>query len=98
LGKAASVAIRVLRHAGRNSSLVFITTHAERRMRERRISRLDIQRCLELGVIEEGPFRNDKDLWQMTVRRRSAGEEIRVVVAVDPDSMVVVVTAYRGDV
>lgn len=67
-------------------------------MLARAISAIDVQRCLRSGVIEEGPFMNEKGLWQITMRRRTAGSELRVVAALDLPTHTVIVTTFRGRV
>lgn len=53
---------------------------ARKKAKRRGITRPQIESCLRKGTIEEGPFRNERGDWQVTLCRRAAGEELRVVV------------------
>ena len=46
---------RILREAADDSRGVFIVEHPERRMKQRRITRTQVQRCLRHDVITEPP-------------------------------------------
>lgn len=64
---------------------VFFTRHAEERMVEREITRMQVLRCLQVGSFEEEPARDARGSWAMRLRLFTAGEYIRVAVAIDQD-------------
>lgn len=66
-------------------------------MRKRRITRVQVLRCLANGKITEGPARGIKGNWKVSVEALSAGDVLRVVAALDQDdrgNYVIIVTAY----
>lgn len=90
-------ALRILREVAADSSRVFFTHHAKQRMRERKISRSQVDRCLAKGSITEGPARDAKGNWKITLEIFTAGESVSVAVAIDYDSngnFIVVVTVF----
>ena len=68
-----------------DGSRVFFTRHAEERMVEREITRMQVLRCLQVGNFEEEPARDARGSWAMRLRLFTAGEYIRVAVAIDQD-------------
>lgn len=86
---------RILREAADESGRVFFTTHAEKRMKERRITRVQVLRCLRHGTITEAPaWSSTKGTWELRVEYVTAGDQIRVGAAIDPEEMVIVVTTF----
>lgn len=81
----------------KDSSRIFYTTHAEKRMKQRKITRSQVQRCLQHGQITEGPCRDIHGKWCLTLEAFSAGEPVAVVAALDKDSngnMIIIITSY----
>lgn len=88
---------RLLKTIASDSDRVSFTEHGERKMRKRHITRTQVLRCLSHGNIVEGPYRDIKGNWKMTVEMFSAGETLSVVAALDRDTsgeMIIVITAY----
>lgn len=89
-----------LRAIAKDSSNVFLTGHAKARMRQRKITLKQIICCLEHGAIKEGPARNTKGNWLITLEVISAGDIIKGVFELEYDeelqNFVVVVTVIRG--
>lgn len=80
-----------------NNERLKITTHTEQRMIERKITRTQILRCLINGRIIEGPYRDIRGNWKVTIESFSAGEPITVAAVIDRDSigeLILIVTAY----
>ncbi|MBV0932374.1 DUF4258 domain-containing protein [Marinobacterium weihaiense] len=73
----------ILSTVAQDSSRVIFTDHAEQRMYERDISRVDVLRVLSTGKIVEGPAQEPKGNWKMTVEGVSAGSAITVVAVID---------------
>lgn len=89
---------RILNQVAAQSERVFFTEHAEHRMRERRITRTQVIRCLLHGKITEGLCRDIKGNWKFTIETLSAGDPLLVAAALDKDgkgNYVVVITTYR---
>jgi hypothetical protein len=64
-----------------DSGRVFITPHAKKRRRERRITLPQVLDCLCHGLVSEPAHTSHTYLqgnWQCTMTRRSAGDEVRV--------------------
>jgi hypothetical protein len=45
--------------------------------------------CIRKGAIQEGPFRNERGDWQVTLYRHAAGEELRVVIILKDEKILV---------
>jgi hypothetical protein len=84
--------LRAIRELAAQSRNIFIVHHARRRMIQRGFTDEDVQQALLRGQIDEGPFRNNRDNWQATIRRMRAGEEIKVVAILEDG--VVVITVF----
>jgi Domain of unknown function (DUF4258) len=92
-------ASRIIRRLAQNSGAVFITSHASKRMAQRKVTRPQVIDCITKGAITEGPAVDIKGSWKVTVSRAVCGDHISVVLALDWDaenaSYVVVVTVIR---
>ncbi len=89
---------KIVQETVRDSARVFFTGHAEMRMRERRITRTQVLRCLMYGHFVEGPAPGIKGNLEMTMEVLSAGDTLRVVAALDRNDAghyVVVVTTFQ---
>ena len=75
----------ILNDLASDGQRVFFTRHAEERMVEREITRMQVLRCLQVGSFEEEPARDVRGNWAMRLRLFTAGEYIRVAVALDED-------------
>lgn len=79
--------------------LIF-TDHAMTQMRKRKVTRTQVIRCLRNGHAIEGPSRDIKGNWKLTLEVFSAGETLKVVVALDykPSlgNYAIVITAFFG--
>jgi hypothetical protein len=71
-----------------------IIGYGKRRTRERRISRRQVELCVQKGTITEGPFMNQHGHWQMNLYRHAAGEEITCVVAIEWRTKLLVINAF----
>jgi hypothetical protein len=89
--------LRLLRAAARETSRVFMTSHAKQRMRQRRITPTQVYDCLRKGVITEPAHVNIHGHWQCTLMRRNAGDEVCVAAALernDNGDWIAVVTVF----
>jgi len=89
--------LRIVRDIARNTSNVFITGHAKRRMKERRITRTQVYACLRQGTISEPAHEDIAGDWKCTSVHRHAGDEVHVAAAVRKDEngdWIAVVTVF----
>ncbi len=80
-----------------DSSRVFFTRHAEQRMVERDITRIQVFRCLEHGTFVEEPSRSANGNWQFRQEVMSAGTIVNVSAALDNDhkgNKIIVITVF----
>jgi len=87
-------AVRLVRIIARDSNNVVVIGHAKKRGRQRSITRIQIERCVRMGILTEGPFINQFGNWQMNLTRQTAGEEITCSVAIDWATLVTVITTF----
>lgn len=87
-----SQGLKLIREAAEDTGRIILTHHAERRMRQRRITMTQVIACLRKGVITEGPALDIKGCWACRIERTVAGDEVKVALAIDPPSRVVIVT------
>jgi hypothetical protein len=88
---------QLVREVAQDSGRVFFTPHAERKMRERHITRVQVLRCLTRGCVAEGPSRHVNGKWRLKLEVLSAGDLIAVVAELDRDEfgdIIIVITAY----
>ena len=90
---------RQFNELARDSANVFFTTHAEKRMRQRNITRTEVLRCLRAGHIVEGPSLSLKGNWEVKMQVASAGARISTVAALEYDETsgkyLVVITVFH---
>ena len=89
---------RIITEIVKESGRVFFTDHAEQRMKQRKITRIQVLRCLQHGSFTEGPYRDIKGNWKFNIDSFSAGENLTVTAALDRDNSgnyIVVITTYK---
>jgi len=87
-------ATELIRKLAAETENIVVLNHAQQRQRQRKITRRQIELCLQRGTITEGPFFNQHGNWQMNVFRHAAGEEITCTVAIDWATRLLVVTVF----
>ena len=87
-------AVRLVRMIATDSNNIVVIGHATKRRRQRSITRLQIERCVQMGTKTEGPFINRFGNWQMNLTRHAAGEEITCTVAIEWATQVIVITTF----
>jgi len=87
-------ALKLVRDIAADTNNIVIISHAKKRRKQRRISRRQIESCIQKGVITEGPFVNQHGHWQLNLSRRAAGEEITCVVAIELAKRLLVITTF----
>ena len=88
----------ILKELATDGKRVFFTRHAEQRMIEREVTRVQVLRCLQRGTFEEEPVQEPRGSWAMRLKLFTAGEYIRVAVAIDQDNngnFAVVITVIK---
>lgn len=71
-----------------------LSPHAKQRALQRGFSDLQIYRCLELGNMVDGPFRNVRGNWEASFEGKVSGDSIRIGTALHLETLeyVVVIT------
>ena len=88
----------LLKALAQDGGRVFFTRHAEQRMIERDITRVQVLRCLQRGTFEEEPAQDPRGSWAMRIKLFTAGEYVRVAVAIDQDddgNFAVIITVIK---
>lgn len=74
LALAEAAALRVIREIAADTGNIVILDHAKKQCAKRRISRRQVEMCIQRGTVAEGPFLNAHGHWQVTLFRHAAGE------------------------
>jgi hypothetical protein len=91
-----AAALRMIKQLAANSGQIVILDHCQGRMVKWRITRRQIELCLQKGTIVEGPFMNAHGNWQVNMFRHAAGEELTCTLAIEWATQLLVITAFRG--
>lgn len=87
-------ALKLIRELAEDSDNIVLLPHAKKRCRQRGTVFRQIVTCLRNGIVTEGPFRNARGNWQVTMERLAAGEEIAVGVVIEEGSTLLVITVF----
>ena len=87
-------ALALVRELAGESGNVIFSDHALKRMRQRRVTPKMVLQCLLFGVIVEGPVLSLKGTWELAIQRMAAGERLRVALAIDLPSRLIIITVY----
>lgn len=69
--------------------------HSSQRKKQRKISYVQIMKCLEIGVVIEDPFINySRKGWETAVVGSTAGQELKVVVCLRWKNDILIITTY----
>jgi hypothetical protein len=85
-------ALRIIRETAAESARVFLTHHAEKRLRRRKVTLQQVIECLLKGVIVEGPAPSLKGGWECAMERSVAGDHVKVAVVIDDDGDLIIKT------
>lgn len=90
-------ALKIIQAAAEKSENVFVTTHAEERMKEREINLTQVLRVLRIGTVFDGPTDNQlENNWECGMKGFSAGETIGLRIGIERDKTgVTVITVFR---
>jgi hypothetical protein len=89
-----SIAIKMIRQLAVDTNNIVIIEYGKKRMRQRQISRRQVELRVQRGTVCEGPFMNQHGNWQLNLYRHAAGEEITCVIAIDWPNKVLVINAF----
>ena len=89
-----ATALRVLREIAEDSARVIFTKHASQRMRQRKVSPVQVIACLQRGIIREPVVLDLHGNWKLTVSHRVAGKDLDVAVAIDVPNRAIVITVF----
>ena len=84
----------LLREIAADSARVIFTHHARQRMRQRKVSPVQVIACLQRGVVREPVALDLHGNWKLTVSHRVAGKDLDVAVAIDVPNRAIVITVF----
>jgi hypothetical protein len=87
-------AVKIVQLLAVKTENIIIIPYGKRKASIRRITRRQIELCVQKGTLTEGPFLNQHGNWQMNLRRHAAGEEITCVVAIEWATRVLVINTF----
>lgn len=87
-------ALKVVRVLAADTANIVIINYAKRKTKQRKITRRQIELCVQKGTVVEGPFVNQHGNWQLNLCRHAAGEQITTVVAIEWITRVLVINAF----
>ena len=86
---------RMIREIAAESDNIIVVRHGQERAKQRSVTRRQIERCLQKGVIEEGPFLNQHGNWQVTIHRHAGAENLTCAVAIEWPRKLIVITTFK---
>jgi hypothetical protein len=89
-----SDALKIVRERTKNSANIVLTPHAKLRCKQRKITLLQIIKCLERGIVSEPVHINAHGNWQLNLSCRAAGEDITCSVAIDTTRLLIIITTF----
>jgi hypothetical protein len=90
----AADALKIIRMLAADTGKIVLIPYGKKRANERRVTRRQIELCVQKGTISEGPFINGHGNWQVNLWRHAAGEQITCVVAIDWVTHVLVINTF----
>jgi len=88
-------ALKIIRLLAANTDNIVVIKYGQRKTAMRKITRRQIELCVQKGTPTEGPFLNQHGNWQMNLFRHAAGEGITCVVAIEWVTRVLVINAFE---
>ena len=87
-------ALKVVRILAADTANIVIINYGKKRAKQRKITRRQIELCVQKGTVAEGPFVNQHGNWQLNLCRHAAGEQITTVVAIEWLTRVLVINTF----
>lgn len=91
-----ATALKLLREIAKDSASVVFVKHARDRMRERKVTPVQVLECLRSGFASEPVALDLYGNWKLTVTHRVAGVELNVGVAIEVPKRAIVITVFRS--
>ena len=88
------MALKVLREIAEDSARVIFTKHANQRLRQRKVSPVQVITCLQRGTVSESVALDMHGNWKLTVSHRLAGKDLNVAVAIDLPNRAIIITVF----
>lgn len=85
---------RIIRLIAAVTDNIVVIPYGRRRAQQRRITRRQIELCVQRGTVTEGPFLNRYGNWQVNLYRHAAGEEVTCVVVIEWATRVLVINTF----
>lgn len=89
-----ATALKLLREIAQDSARVIFTHHASLRMRQRKVTPVQVLTCLQRGIVNESVALDLHGNWKLTVTHRVAGQDLDVAVAIDVPRRAIVITVF----
>lgn len=89
-----ATALKLLREIAADSGRVIFTSHARQRMRQRKVTPVQVVTCLQRGIVAEPVALDLHGNWKLTVAHRVAGRDLSVAVAIDVPNRAIVITVF----
>ena len=89
-----AMALKVLREIAEDSARVIFTKHANQRLRQRKVSPVQVITCLQRGTVSESVALDMHGNWKLTVSHRLAGKDLNVAVAIDLPNRAIIITVF----
>lgn len=87
-------ALKIVRMIAADTDNIVVIPYGKKKSKKRKISRRQIELCVQKGTLSEGPFVNSHGHWQMNFFRHAAGEQVTCVVAIEWATKVLVINAF----
>lgn len=87
-------AAAVIKEIAQDADCIVPVGHGRRRMRERGISIMQAVKVARAGYIDGDPWLDEHGNWRVTMRGRSAGEEITVGLAIEWRTRLLIITVF----
>lgn len=87
-------AIKIIKTLAADTDNIVVIDYGKKRAKQRKITRRQIELCVQKGTITEGPFMNGHGNWQVNLFRHAAGEQITCVVAIEWATRVLVINTF----
>lgn len=91
-----ATAVKLLREIAGDSANVVFVIHARKRMRERKVTPVQVMECLRSGFVSEPVAIDLHGNWKLTMTHRVAGVELNVGVAIEVPRRAIVITVFRS--
>jgi len=85
---------KLLQEIAQDSANVIFTKHANERMRQRKVTPIQVLDCLRGGFVSEPVTLDQFGYWKLTISHRVAGADLSVSVAIDVPRRAIIITVF----